>query len=69
LAILRTEQARDWHDVVTLDESWFYYVTDEELVWFPRVEEFQIGNVSRFSQKDDVHYCVKSDWVFSGDRP
>jgi hypothetical protein len=68
LAILRTEQARDWHDIVTLDELWFYYMTDEELVWLPRVKKFQIGNTSRFSQKDP-HYCVKSDWVFSGDRP
>jgi hypothetical protein len=24
-----------WHDVVTLDGSWFYYITDNEFMWLP----------------------------------
>jgi hypothetical protein len=26
-------QSADWHDSVTLNESWFYYITDHELMW------------------------------------
>jgi hypothetical protein len=29
---------RAWHDIVTLDESWFYLSTDYEFVWLPRDE-------------------------------
>jgi hypothetical protein len=32
LTILRAEKTRDWQYMVTLDESWFYYVTDHELI-------------------------------------
>jgi predicted cupin superfamily sugar epimerase len=35
LTILREQQTRAWHDIVTLDELWFYYVTDHELIWLP----------------------------------
>jgi hypothetical protein len=28
-------QRRDWHDVVTLDDPWFDYITDHELIWIP----------------------------------
>jgi hypothetical protein len=35
LTILREQQTRAWHDIVTLDESWFYYITDHELIWLP----------------------------------
>jgi predicted cupin superfamily sugar epimerase len=35
LTILREKQARAWHDIVTLDESWFYYITDHEPIWLP----------------------------------
>jgi hypothetical protein len=33
LQILRTQKARSWADIVTLDESWFYLATDYELIW------------------------------------
>jgi hypothetical protein len=36
LTLLPAQDTRDWHDVVTLDESWFYYITDHELMWLPR---------------------------------
>jgi hypothetical protein len=26
-------QRRNWHDIVTLDESLFYYIPDHELMW------------------------------------
>jgi histone-lysine N-methyltransferase SETMAR len=33
--MLREQQTRAWHDIVTLDESWFYYITAHELIWLP----------------------------------
>jgi hypothetical protein len=35
LPILERQKSRSWHDIVTLDESWFYLNlnTDHELIW------------------------------------
>jgi hypothetical protein len=33
LTKLLAQQTRDWHDSVTLDEAWFYYITDHEFIW------------------------------------
>jgi hypothetical protein len=30
---------RAWHDIITLDESWFYQSTDYEFVWLPQDEK------------------------------
>jgi histone-lysine N-methyltransferase SETMAR len=27
------QEVRSWHDIVTLDESWFYLSTDHEMIW------------------------------------
>jgi hypothetical protein len=35
LRILRSQRPRSWHDIVTLDESWFYFSTDYETIWLP----------------------------------
>jgi hypothetical protein len=31
--MLEHQERRSWHDIVTLDESWFYLHTDHELIW------------------------------------
>jgi hypothetical protein len=31
--MLERQERRSWHDVVTLDEPWFYLRTDHELIW------------------------------------
>jgi hypothetical protein len=36
LRMLKVQRDRPWHDIVTLDESWFYLSTDYEFVWLPR---------------------------------
>jgi histone-lysine N-methyltransferase SETMAR len=36
LALLQRQRRRSWHDIVTLDESWFYFHTDHETIWLPR---------------------------------
>ena len=33
LRVLEVQQSRSWHDIVTLDESWFYFSTDHERMW------------------------------------
>jgi hypothetical protein len=33
LSMLQRQKQRSWHDIVTLDESWFYLNTDHELIW------------------------------------
>jgi histone-lysine N-methyltransferase SETMAR len=35
LRTLRIQHDRAWHDIVTLDESWFYLTTDHESIWLP----------------------------------
>jgi hypothetical protein len=35
LQLLRIQDAGAWHDIATLDESWFYLSTDHELIWLP----------------------------------
>jgi hypothetical protein len=49
--MLEVERDRAWHDVVTLDESWFYLSTDYEFVWPPRDEKFPKENDTQFNRK------------------
>jgi hypothetical protein len=35
LGILAIQRTRQWHDIVTLDESWFYWNSDHDLMWLP----------------------------------
>jgi hypothetical protein len=31
--MLELQERRSWHDIVTLDKSWFYLHTDHKLIW------------------------------------
>jgi hypothetical protein len=33
LQILSVHGTRQWHDIVTLDESWIYLFSDHDLMW------------------------------------
>jgi hypothetical protein len=33
MKMLQAQQTRSWHDIVTLDESWFDLSTDHERIW------------------------------------
>jgi hypothetical protein len=37
--ILQHQNDRAGHDIVTLDESWFYFTTEHELIWLPEGTE------------------------------
>jgi hypothetical protein len=39
LRMLEVQRDRASHDIVTLDESWFYLSTDYEFFWLPRDEK------------------------------
>jgi hypothetical protein len=34
LTILWAQETRDWHNIVTLDKLWFYYIADHGLILF-----------------------------------
>lgn len=36
MELLEAQRRRSWHDIVTLDESWFYFTTDYERIWLPQ---------------------------------
>jgi hypothetical protein len=38
--MLEVQRDQAWHDIVTLDESWFHLITDYESVSLPRDEKF-----------------------------
>jgi hypothetical protein len=37
--MLEVQEQRAWHEVVTLDESWFYGGTEYESIWLPPGEK------------------------------
>jgi hypothetical protein len=51
LRMLEVQRNRAWHDVVTLDKSWFCLSTDYEFVWLPRNEKFPKENDTQFNPK------------------
>jgi hypothetical protein len=39
LRLLMAQQCRSWHNVVTLEESWFYLATQHKFIWLPETEK------------------------------
>jgi histone-lysine N-methyltransferase SETMAR len=33
--MLQHQKDMTWHDIITLDESWFYFMTDHKRIWLP----------------------------------
>jgi hypothetical protein len=33
LQVLSVQSIRQWHDIVTLDESWIYLLSEHDLMW------------------------------------
>jgi hypothetical protein len=51
MRMLKLQRDRAWHDIVILDEFWFYLSTDYEFVWLPRDEKFPRENDTQFNRK------------------
>jgi hypothetical protein len=60
LRMLEVQRDRAWHDIVTLDEFWFYLSTDYEFVCLPRNEKFPKENDTQFNRKIHVHDRLES---------
>jgi hypothetical protein len=39
LSMLEIQRVRCWHNIVTLDESWFYLSTDHDMIWLQSDEK------------------------------
>jgi histone-lysine N-methyltransferase SETMAR len=37
--MLQHQKDRAWHDIVTLNESWFYFTTNHKRIWLPEGTE------------------------------
>jgi hypothetical protein len=37
--MLEIQHVRCWHHIITLDESWFYFSTDHEMIWLQSDEK------------------------------
>jgi hypothetical protein len=58
--MLEVQRDRAWHDIVTIDESRFYLITDYEFVWLPRDEKFPKENDTQFNRKIHAHDRLES---------
>jgi hypothetical protein len=51
LRMPEVQRDRAWHDILTVDEPWFYLSTDYEFVWLPRDEKFPKENDTQFNRR------------------
>jgi hypothetical protein len=63
LPMLEVQRDRTWHDIVTLNESWFYLSTDYEFIWLPRDGQFPKENDTQFNRKNS---CSRSFGIRAG---
>jgi predicted cupin superfamily sugar epimerase len=55
--MLERQERRSWHDIVTLDESWFYLRIDHELNWAQPDTEIP-GRERRTAQSQKVMFTI-----------
>jgi hypothetical protein len=51
LRVLSLQGARQWHDLVTLDESWFYLRSEHDLMWTAPGEIVPTENDTLFNRQ------------------
>jgi hypothetical protein len=51
LRLLEQQEGRAWHDLITLDESQFYFCTDHELIWLAPGETVPRGAGTQFNRQ------------------
>jgi hypothetical protein len=55
-------KTRSWHDIVTLDESWFYLNTTHERIWLaPGDTEFPENAISLDKPSWDLCLMIQTD--------
>jgi hypothetical protein len=63
LAILGTQENSSWHKSVTMDKSWFYYMTKDELIWLPpdgRIPDLECVTIQSMKMMFTVVMALKS---------
>jgi histone-lysine N-methyltransferase SETMAR len=58
--MLEVQRDRVWHDIATLEDSWFNLSTDYEFVWRARDEKFPKENDTSFNQKIHAYDRLES---------
>jgi hypothetical protein len=61
--MLEHQKDKMWHDIVTLNESWFYFTTDYERIWPPEGTEALGRDRIIIHQKNDGGNCPESYMV------
>jgi hypothetical protein len=52
LCVLSVQRARLWHDLVTLDESWFHLGSEHDLMWTAPQEIVPTENDTPFNRQN-----------------
>jgi hypothetical protein len=60
LRMLEVQRDPAWHDIIILDELWFYLSTDYEFAWLPRDKKFLKENDTQFNRKIHGHNHLES---------
>jgi hypothetical protein len=58
--MLQHQKDRVWHDIVSFDESWFYFTTDHERIWLAEGIEAPEGGDHCSVEKNDGDNCLDS---------
>jgi hypothetical protein len=51
LQVLSVQSTPQWHDIVTLDESWIYLFSECDLMWTVPGEIVVIGSGTKFNHR------------------
>jgi hypothetical protein len=63
LLVLSVQGARPWHDLVTLDESWFDLSSQHDLMWTGPGEIVPTENDTPFNRGIHGDNCLESEWL------
>jgi hypothetical protein len=61
--MLEVQRDRAWHDIITLDESWFYIVRIMNSFSYHEMKKFQKENDTQFNRKNA---CSRSFGIRAG---
>jgi hypothetical protein len=51
LQVLSVQSTRQWHDILTLDESWIYLFSEHDLMWTGPEKLLSIGSGTHFNHR------------------
>jgi hypothetical protein len=51
LQVLSVQSTRQWHDIITLDESWIYLFSEHDLMWTAPAKLLSTGSGTQFNHR------------------